>query len=150
MHPILYSKETFKNGWFRSGDEGFYVNDEKGRPYFFITGRLKELIIRGGINLAPLEIDEVINKAPGVKSGIAVGFENDWYGEEVGAYIQLRSGVEEDKEAILAYCRQHLPFKKAPKVVVFGDAIPVTSTGKYQRRKIAHLFKKWRDVQFRP
>jgi long-chain acyl-CoA synthetase len=143
------NEETFKNGWFRSGDEGFYVNDEKGRPYFFITGRLKELIIRGGVNLAPLEIDEVINKALGVKAGIAVGFENDWYGEEVGAYVQLKENAEEDKEAILEYCREHLPFSKSPKVVVFGDEIPVTSTGKYQRRKVTHHFEQWKDVQFR-
>ncbi|WP_445664586.1 class I adenylate-forming enzyme family protein [Fodinibius sp. AD559] len=143
------NEETFKYGWFRSGDEGFYVNDEKGRPYFFITGRLKELIIRGGVNLAPLEIDEVINKAPGVKAGIAVGFENDWYGEEVGAYVELKEGAEEDEEAILEYCREHLPFSKSPKVVVFGDEIPVTSTGKYQRRKVKHYFEQWKDVQFR-
>ncbi|MCW9706109.1 class I adenylate-forming enzyme family protein [Fodinibius salsisoli] len=142
------NEHAFKNGWFRSGDEGFYVNDEKGRPYFFITGRLKELIIRGGVNLSPLEIDEVINKAPGVKAGIAVGFENDWYGEEVGAYIQLEEGME-GKDAILDYCRAHLPFPKSPKVVVIGDQIPVTSTGKYQRRKVTDRFLKWKSVQFR-
>lgn len=143
------NEKTFKNGWFRSGDEGFYVNDDEGRSYFFITGRLKELIIRGGVNLAPLEIDEVINKAPGIKAGIAVGFENDWYGEEVGAYIQLKEDADTDKQDILDYCQEHLPFKKAPKVIVFGDDMPVTSTGKYQRRKVTHLFKEWKEVQFR-
>lgn len=143
------NEKAFKHGWFRSGDEGFYVKDEQDRPYFFITGRLKELIIRGGVNLAPLEIDEVINKAPGVKAGIAVGFENDWYGEEVGAYVQLKEGAEEDEEAILEFCRDHLPFSKAPKVVVFGDEIPVTSTGKYQRRNVAHHFEPWKETQFR-
>lgn len=143
------NEKTFKNGWFRSGDEGFYINDEEGRQYFFITGRLKELIIRGGVNLAPLEIDEVINKAPGVKAGIAVGFENDWYGEEVGAYVQLEDGAEESKEAIMEFCRERLPFSKSPKVVVFGDQIPVTSTGKYQRRKVTHLFEEWKEKQFR-
>lgn len=143
------NESAFKNGWFRSGDEGFFKKDEKGNPYFFITGRLKELIIRGGINLAPLEIDEVINKAPGVKAGIAVGFENDWYGEEVGAYVQLKEGEEQDKQAILNYCQQHLPFSKSPKVVVFGEELPVTSTGKYQRLKVTHLFDKWKEVQFK-
>ncbi|MGM0547501.1 MAG: class I adenylate-forming enzyme family protein [Bacteroidota bacterium] len=143
------NEKTFKNGWFRSGDEGFYVKDGEGRSYFFITGRLKELIIRGGVNLAPLEIDEVINKAPGVKAGIAVGFENDWYGEEVGAYVQLKEGEEENEDAILEFCREHLPFSKSPKVVVFGDQIPVTSTGKYQRRKVTHHFEQWKEVQFR-
>lgn len=143
------NESAFKNGWFRSGDEGFFKKDAEGNPYFFITGRLKELIIRGGINFAPLEIDEVINKAPGVKAGIAVGFENDWYGEEVGAYVQLKKGVEEDEQAIIDYCQEHLPFSKAPKVVVFGVKLPVTSTGKYQRLKVAHLFEKWKEVQFK-
>ncbi|MCH2451444.1 MAG: acyl--CoA ligase [Gracilimonas sp.] len=143
------NESAFKNGWFRSGDEGFFKKDAEGNPYFFITGRLKELIIRGGINLAPLEIDEVINKVPGVKAGIAVGFENDWYGEEVGAYVQLKEEVEEDEQAIINYCQEHLPFSKAPKVVVFGEELPVTSTGKYQRLKVAHLFEKWSSVQFR-
>tara|TARA_R100000908_G_scaffold65272_1_gene53593 strand:- start:38514 stop:40163 length:1650 start_codon:yes stop_codon:yes gene_type:complete len=143
------NESAFTNGWFRSGDEGFIKRDAKGNPFFFITGRLKELIIRGGINLAPLEIDEVINKAPGVKAGISVGFENDWYGEEVGAYIQLKEGAEEDEQSILDYCHDHLPFSKAPKVVVFGDELPVTSTGKYQRLKVAHLFGEWKEVQFR-
>jgi long-chain acyl-CoA synthetase len=143
------NEKAFKYGWFRSGDEGFFIRDDIDRKFFFITGRLKELIIRGAVNLAPLEIDEVINKAPGVKAGIAVGFENDWYGEEVGAYVQLEEGRKEDKHEILEFCRKHLPFPKSPKVVVFGDKIPVTSTGKYQRRKVTHHFEEWKDTQFR-
>jgi long-chain acyl-CoA synthetase len=140
---------TFEWSWFRSGDEGFWQGDGKGNRYYFITGRLKELIIRGGVNYSPLEIDEIINRAPGVKAGIAVGFENDWYGEEVGAYVQLKDGVKENPEAIIAYCREHLPFSKSPKVIVFGDQIPVTSTGKYQRLKVAGLFSEWKNTQFR-
>jgi long-chain acyl-CoA synthetase len=143
------NEKAFKNGWFRTGDEGFMEHDDKGRPYFFITGRLKELIIRGGVNLAPLEIDEVINLAPGVKAGIAVGFENDWYGEEVGAYIQLEEGAKVDEDELLAFFQKHLPFSKSPKVVVFGNDIPVTSTGKYQRMKVAHHFEEWKSKQFR-
>jgi len=146
------NEEAFANGWFRSGDEGFFLTDDQNRAFYFITGRLKELIIRGGVNLAPLEIDEVINKAPGVKAGIAVGFENDWYGEEVGAYIQLngiKKSKDEMKQEILDYCNEHLPFSKTPKVVVFGDKIPVTSTGKYQRIKVAPLFEEWKKEQFR-
>lgn len=107
------------------------------------------MIIRGGVNLSPLEIDEVINNAPGVKAGIAVGFENDWYGEEVGAYVQLKDGAKPDKELILDHCQDQLPYSKAPKVVVFGSEMPVTSTGKYQRLKVAHLFKDWKNTQFR-
>ena len=68
--------KTFEFGWFRSGDEGFFIYDEKGNKYFFITGRLKELIIRGGVNIAPLEIDEVLMSISEIKSAIAVGFDN--------------------------------------------------------------------------
>jgi len=143
------NERAFTHGWFRSGDEGFFIKSDDGQPYFFITGRLKELIIRGGVNLAPLEIDEVINRAPGVKAGIAVGFENDWYGEEVGAYVQPEEDIKTDEQSIIDFCRRHLPFSKCPKVVVFGNNIPVTSTGKYQRMKVAHLFEKWKNTQFR-
>jgi long-chain acyl-CoA synthetase len=141
--------ETFAHGWFRSGDEGFFRRGEDGRDYFFITGRLKELIIRGGVNLSPFEIDEVLNAIPGVARGLAVGFENKWYGEEVGAYVMLEPGAALDEAAILRACRERLPFPKAPKVVVFGSDIPVTSTGKYQRGRLVSLFEAFKDVQYR-
>ncbi|MGH2574918.1 MAG: AMP-binding enzyme, partial [Ignavibacteria bacterium] len=116
--------------------------------YFFITGRLKELIIRGGINIAPLEIDEVLMSIPQVKSGIAVGFDNDWYGEEVGAYVQLKENCYINEGKIIEYCNYKLPFYKTPKVIIFGSEIPVTSTGKYQRNKLKHLFAEYKSVQF--
>jgi len=141
--------EAFAHGWFRSGDEGFLRHDAAGRPFFFITGRIKELIIRGGVNLSPLEIDEVLNRIPGVARGLAVGFENRWYGEEVGAYVMCEPGATLSEEAVLRECRKLLPFSKAPKVVVFGDDIPVTATGKYQRGRLRPLFAAWKDKQFR-
>jgi long-chain acyl-CoA synthetase len=140
--------EAFEFGWFKSGDEGFYKLDEKGRQFFFITGRLKELIIRGGVNYSPLEIDEVINQIKGVKTGIAVGFENNMYGEEIGAYVVLEKGSKLDEAHILKNC-ESLPYNKRPKVVIIGTDIPVTSTGKYQRNKLKPLFSKWKDKQFR-
>jgi acyl-CoA synthetase (AMP-forming)/AMP-acid ligase II len=142
------NESTFANGWFRSGDEGFYRMDAKGRKFFFITGRLKELIIRGGVNLAPLEIDEVINTCPGVKTGIAVGFENDWYGEEVGALVH-KSNPALSEQDVIEHCKKELPFSKCPKAVVFSEDIPVTSTGKYQRNKVKHLFAEWKSQQFK-
>lgn len=142
------NEKTFAHNWFRSGDEGFFKRDGAGREFFFITGRLKELIIRGGVNLAPLEIDEVLAQAPGVKAGICVGFENDFYGEEVGALV-IPDSPNASKEAILKYCLAAMPFSKAPKVVVFTDALPVTSTGKYQRNSVKHLFAAWKMAQFR-
>jgi long-chain acyl-CoA synthetase len=141
--------ESFAFGWFRSGDEGFFEEDDRGRRFFFITGRLKELIIRGGVNLSPFEIDEVLCSIPGVARGLAVGFENDWYGEEVGAYVQLEPGAHLRPEEIQAACRARLSFAKTPKVVLLGDELPVTSTGKYQRGRLRHHFAAYKSVQFR-
>ncbi|TVR20653.1 MAG: long-chain fatty acid--CoA ligase [Anaerolineaceae bacterium] len=141
--------ETFKFGWFRSGDEGFYIEDERGRPFFFITGRIKELINRGGVKFSPFDIEEVLLEIPGVKVGLAVAFPNTYYGEEVGAYIVPEPGAELSAEAILAHCRAAMTFEKSPKVVVFGEEIPVTSTGKYQRLRLTDLFSAWQETQFR-
>lgn len=140
--------DAFTFGWFRSGDEGFRMADRHGRFYYFITGRIKELIIRGGVNIAPLEIDEVVSSAPGVRAGIAVGFEHNMYGEEVGALVVANSSAVTEAD-ILAHCRRLLPHHKCPKVVLFSDALPVTSTGKYQRNKVKPLFAAYKDVQFR-
>ncbi len=143
------NRETFKHGWFRSGDEGFFLYDEEGRKFFFITGRIKEIIIRGGVNISPFEIDEVLMHIPGVAAGIAVGFENDWYGEEVGALVTLKPDAEISEDKVIAFCRKHLPFAKSPKVVVFTEDVPATSTGKYQRTRCKDRFAAWKSVQFK-
>ena len=142
------NEKTFIHGWFKSGDEGLYRTDRSGRKYFFISGRIKELIIRGGVNISPFEIDELLMNMPGVQAGLAVGFENDWYGEEVGAYVRCAEGTPLSAEEVIQYMRDRLPFQKCPKVVVFGNDIPVTSTGKYQRNKLRPLFEQWKTVQF--
>jgi long-chain acyl-CoA synthetase len=141
--------ETFKFGWFRSGDEGFYQVDERGRQFFFITGRIKELINRGGVKFSPFDVEEVLLEIPGVKVGLAIAFTNTYYGEEVGAYVVPQEGVTLNADDIIAYCRQRMTFEKAPKVVVFGDSIPVTTTGKYQRLRLKDLFAEWEKTQFR-
>ena len=142
--------ETFKFGWFRSGDEGFYELDDQGRPYFFITGRIKELINRGGVKFSPFDIEEVLLEISEVNVGLAIAFPNDYYGEEVGAYVVLKEGATLSEQAVIDYCRSRMTFPKSPKVVVFGEEIPVTSTGKYQRLRLRDLFEAWHDVQFRP
>jgi long-chain acyl-CoA synthetase len=141
--------ETFRFGWFRSGDEGFYQEDAHGRQFFFITGRIKELINRGGVKFSPFDIEEVLLEIPGVKVGLAVAFRNVYYGEEVGAYIVPQDGVTLDAAALLAHCRARLTFEKSPKVVVFGTEVPVTTTGKYQRLRLQGLFSEWEGVQFK-
>jgi long-chain acyl-CoA synthetase len=145
---------AFRWGWFRSGDEGFYVRDERGRPFFFISGRLKELIIRGGVNISPLEIDDVLKTHPGVRFAMAIPFDNRYYGEEIAAYVVPRDGsLMPTERDLLKHCRRLLPFSKCPKVILFGEDVPYTSTGKPKRLELkTHLVSRladYRNHQFR-
>lgn len=144
---------AFRGGWFRSGDEGFYVSDRQGRPFFFITGRIKELIIRGGVNISPLEIDEVLRSHPEVSFAMAVSFEHRLYGEEIAAYVVPKNPAAPPKETeLLELCRNRLPFPKRPKVILFGHEIPYTSTGKPKRielkNHLASALAVYREVLF--
>jgi len=148
------NEAAFQWGWFRSGDEGFYVRDEKGRPFLFISGRIKELIIRGGVNISPLEIDDVLKGHPAVQFAMAVPFENRYYGEEIAAYVVPREGTATPTEAaVLEYCRKRLPFSKRPKVVLFGQDVPYTTTGKPKRlelkARLAETLSAYKDTQFK-
>jgi acyl-CoA synthetase (AMP-forming)/AMP-acid ligase II len=148
------NEAAFQWGWFRSGDEGFYVRDEKGRAFLFISGRIKELIIRGGVNISPLEIDDVLKGHPAVQFAMAVPFENRYYGEEIAAYVVPREGMDPPTEAaVLEYCRKRLPFSKRPKVVLFGQDVPYTTTGKPKRlelkARLAVTLAAYRDTQFK-
>jgi long-chain acyl-CoA synthetase len=147
------NEAAFKWGWFRSGDEGFYVRDKQGRPFFFISGRLKELIIRGGVNISPLEIDDVLKGHPLVQFAMVVPFEHLYYGEEIAAYVVPRDGASPPTEAeLIAHCRRFLPFSKCPKVIVFGHEVPYTSTGKPKRlelkTRLDSVLAAYRDRQF--
>ena len=148
------NEAAFKWGWFRSGDEGFYARDKQGRPFFFISGRLKELIIRGGVNISPLEIDDALKSHPFVQFAMAFPFEHRYYGEEIAAYVVPRDGVPSATEAeLLEHCRRLLPFSKCPKVLLFGHDVPYTSTGKPKRleltTRLAATLAAYRDRQFK-
>ncbi|HEX6532071.1 MAG TPA: class I adenylate-forming enzyme family protein [Nitrospira sp.] len=146
--------DAFQWGWFRSGDEGFYLRDGQGRPFFFISGRLKELIIRGGVNISPLEIDDVLKTHPLVQFAMAVPFEHRYYGEEIAGYVVPRDGISVPTETeLLKHCRRLLPFSKCPKVILFGDDVPYTSTGKPKRlelkKRLAANLTAYRERQFK-
>jgi acyl-CoA synthetase (AMP-forming)/AMP-acid ligase II len=148
------NEAAFKWGWFRSGDEGFYARDKQGRPFFFISGRLKELIIRGGVNISPLEIDDTLKSHPLVRFAMAVPFDHRYYGEEIAAYVVPRDGDSLPSEMdLLQHCRRSLPFSKCPKVILFGQDVPYTSTGKPKRlelkTRLASALSSYRDHQFK-
>src|SRR5207247_10509932 len=117
----------FALGLVHSGERGFLRKADQGASYFFITGRIKELINRGGVKFSPFEIEEALLRLPGVRVGLAVAFDNTYYGEEVGAYVVAEEGVELTEEAVMAHCRASMPFAKAPKVVVFGTEVSCTT-----------------------
>ena len=101
------------------------------------------------MNISTVEIDEVLCGMPGIRVGLSVGFDNRYYGEEVGAYVQVQNDAALTEAQVIEYCLTKLPSSKCPKVVIFGNDIPVTSTGKYQRGKLKHLFAEHKDRQFK-
>jgi len=125
---------SFTNGWFRTGDLG--VLDGEG--YLTLSGRLKELINRGGEKIAPLEVDGVLEAHPAVAEAVCFGVPHPTWGEEVAAAVVLSSPI--DQKALLAYCREHLAEFKVPSHLHIVDAIPRTVTGKVQRRFVAEAF----------
>jgi long-chain acyl-CoA synthetase len=122
----------FPDGWFRSGDVG--VRDAEG--YFFVTGRIKELIIKGGENIAPREIDEVLLRHPAVLDAAAVGMPDRHYGQEILACVIRRAGGACSEEELRAFCVEHLGAFKAPKEIRFVEELPRGPSGKVQRLKL--------------
>jgi acyl-CoA synthetase (AMP-forming)/AMP-acid ligase II len=122
---------SFTNGWFRTGDQGFL----DARGYLTLTGRIKELINRGGEKIGPREIDEVLLKHPAVAEACAFGVPHKTWGEEVAAALVLKE--PEDESAILAFCQERLAPFKCPKKLYIVKAIPHTATGKIQRGEVA-------------
>ncbi len=125
---------SFTDGWFRTGDQGFL--DANG--YLTLTGRLKEMINRGGEKISPREIDEVLLAHPAVAEAVCFATPHRTWGEEVAAAVVVRETTTE--ESLLSYCKERLAEYKRPKRIHIVDAIPRTATGKIQRRIVAQTF----------
>jgi len=125
--------EAFTNGWFRTGDQG--VMDAEG--YLSITGRLKEIINRGGEKISPREVDEVIMDHPAVQQVVTFAIPHDKLGEEVGAAVVLREGKSATEKEIREFCATRLADFKVPRKILFMPEIPKGATGKLQRIGLA-------------
>lgn len=130
--PGLTAK-AIADGWLHTGDLGY--RDEDG--YFFVTGRIKELIIKGGENIAPREIDEVLYRYPKVLDAAAFGVPDEAYGQEIMACVVLKPGERCCEEEILAFCLKELGKFKTPKRIIFREELPKGPSGKIQRLKLA-------------
>jgi long-chain acyl-CoA synthetase len=124
--------EAIPDGWFRSGDLG--RRDHEG--YFFIVDRKKELIIRGGYNVYPREIEEVLYEHPAVVEAAVVGIPDPALGEEVGAAVVLKPGSAATVEDLRAYVKGQVAAYKYPRRVWLLDALPKGPTGKILKREI--------------
>ena len=133
--PELTAKTLSPDGWLATGDLGY--RDEAG--FYFITGRLKELIIKGGENIAPREIDEALLKHPAVLEAAAVGIPDERYGQEILACVVLKPGMSCDEEELRAHCRTHLGRYKTPREFKVLAALPKGPSGKVQRLKLLDL-----------
>jgi long-chain acyl-CoA synthetase len=124
--------EAMRGGWFHSGDMARV--DEDG--YFFIVDRKKDMIIRGGYNVYPREVEEVLYEHPKVREAAVVGIPNDEWGEEIGAVVVLHEGEEMAPEEVSSHVRERLAAYKYPRVVWFLDELPKGPTGKILKREI--------------
>jgi len=125
--------QSFFGEWFRTGDQG--ILDEDG--YLHLTGRLKELIIRAGENIAPREIDEVLLAHPAVAEAVCFGVPHATWGEEVEAAVVLHPETQAGEAELVAFCRARLADFKCPKKIHMVASIPRTATGKIQRLSVA-------------
>ncbi len=134
-NPQATAEVIDKDGWLHSGDLG--VKDEAGN--YRITGRIKDMIIRGGENIYPREIEEFLYHLDGIRDVQVVGVASKKYGEEVGAFIILKEGVTMEEEMVRDFCRGKIARHKIPKYIFFVEGFPLTGSGKIQKFKLREL-----------
>jgi long-chain acyl-CoA synthetase len=123
---------AMRNGWFHTGDLAYM--DEEG--YVFIVDRIKDLIIRGGMNIYPREVEELLYTHPAILESAVIGVPDDVMGEEVKAFIVLKDGIPATEQEIREFCKDKLAKYKVPKFIEFVPTLPKTTTGKTLKREL--------------
>lgn len=136
--PEATAMAISKDNWLHTGD--LAVMDENG--YCKITGRIKDMIIRGGENISPREIEEFLYTNPKVKDVAVVGVQSEKYGEEVAAFIQPKNGAKVTDQEIAAFCKDKISYHKIPRYIFFVEEFPATASGKIQKYKLRAMAQK--------
>jgi fatty-acyl-CoA synthase len=126
------TRDAFRNGWMHTGDAGSL--DDEG--YLYIQDRVKDMIVSGGENVYPREIEEVLHRHEAVADAAAIGVPDEAWGESIKAVVVLRDGADASAEEIIEFCRRDLAGYKRPRSVDFVDALPRNPTGKILKRKL--------------
>lgn len=129
------TEKVLKKGWFYTGDVGRF--DEDG--YLTIVDRVKDMIIAGGFNVYPIEIDNVLFSHPKILEACTIGIPDNYRGEDIKAYVVLQKGEHLTEKEVIAYCREHLAAYKVPRAVSFVDELPKSAVGKILRRKLRDM-----------
>ena len=124
--------ESIKNGWFSTGD----IAHRDAEGFYYIVDRKKDMIIRGGYNVYPREVEEVLYAHPAVLEAAVIGIPHESHGEEVKAVLALKPGASATEADITAYCKERLAAYKYPRVIEFRDSLPKTATGKILKREL--------------
>ncbi len=124
------TRDALRNGWLHTGDMGRL--DEDG--YLYIVERKKDLIIRGGLNIYPRDVEEVLNSYPGVIESAVIGVPSERMGEEVKAFVVANGSI--DADTLKAYCREKLANYKTPSEIAFVDALPRNAIGKIDKKQL--------------
>ena len=135
--------ETIRNGWLHTGDVG--MMDEKG--YLFIMDREKDMVISGGENIYPREIEEILVRHPAVREAAVIGVPDDKWGEAIKAVVALAPGANSSEEELIAFCKDHLASYKKPKFVDFVEELPKNNYGKVVKRELRERYWADRDRQ---
>ncbi len=126
------NEEAFRGGWFHTGDVA--TKDEDG--YYYIVDRIKDMIIRGGFNVYPREIEEIMITHPAVSLVAVIGVPDDQYGQEIKAYVVLKEGHTAEPAELVAWCKENMAAYKYPRIVEIRESLPMTATGKILKREL--------------
>ena len=135
-HKPDETRETIVNGWLHTGDMGRY--DEKG--FIYIADRKRDMVVSGGENIFPREVEEILYKHPAVQEAAVIGIPDPYWVERVHAVVVLKKGTSATAEEIIDFCKQNLARFKAPKSIEFVDALPKTSTNKILKRELREKY----------